>query len=75
MLSHNEMKAQIRAKCMEEMESYGIDHVDPATCLAFYQGLYQGWQEDTDESLEKTFWQLALLDLITIERQAVVFGK
>jgi len=44
---------------LPEMASNGIEDTTENR-LAFLEGLRDGWKEDPDKSIEKTFYQLAL---------------
>jgi hypothetical protein len=50
---------EIYAAVLPEMEANGIEDTTENR-IVFLQGLYDGWKEDEDTSIEKTFYMLAL---------------
>lgn len=52
----------------ETLEYITEDVHDPELRLAFLEGLQKAWNEDTDKSLEKSLYMLALIGLIAVEK-------
>jgi hypothetical protein len=57
-----------------EMKDHDIEDTTENR-IAFLQGMYEAWEEDSDISIEKTFYQMALHSEITMLKLKKTFSR